>query len=396
MLHRLRVISIVLIAVQAVSLWGQQPASIELPLSSPDILNVGDLRPTNRASAELPVTNRSGNPVRVTVKPGTMFRGRAGGGGGQDVMTLSAASLVIPPAGAGGGGGLGKLALDVLCVEANRPPFHNGDAMPFVPRVPDQLAHVVPLVERLDEGVQSLDSQIARLAGSVTLQVEGGASRIQYNGAPLSTADAHLLDAADWSPGTAGQATGRLNRAVVVQFALWSLTDNYTQADLGARLKDPQYAFAQPRAASISWAVRRLLETSGFKPQLFETGSVDNLYNRGVALLEGDDARGAADAFAGALAIEPGHYASLFNQGLAEARLQRMPIARLLWRRAAQVNPGDADVWLNLGAAAYQLGDLPDAESCYARAAGIPGHDKAAEQWLERVRLRLQGGNAKL
>ena len=241
-------------------------------------------------------------------------------------------------------------------------------------------------------GMDAVDAQLGELAQGVRLRQDGEQTIIDYEGQPLSQTSSHLLRAVDWSLDEQGGTRGVLNRSVVVQFALWALTDNYTELDLARRLHEPQFAFAQPREASIRWSVRHLLKRSGLKPQLFDAYAPEVAYNNGVDYLQRGDWQQAEVAFFAALERRPDYPIAVFNLALTYSLGGQWDRAQQAWRRAAQVLPEDPDTWYNLGAVTYRIGEFEQAADQFAQALEIDSSHADAIHWLPRAQERLHGG----
>ena len=169
-----------------------------------------------------------------------------------------------------------EVVIEYLCVEPERPDPNSTTVW----RMSDQtrlgrmdVARLRAAVLEISRALAKVDAEAAELARHVALIEKDGEWDIEYSGPPLTEAQANFFRTVDWSRSGIGETVGKLNRPMVVQFALWALTHNYRQEDLSRRLAEERFAHMQPKEASLRWSICHLLAQAGYSRDLFLTAA---------------------------------------------------------------------------------------------------------------------------
>lgn len=283
--------------VAAWSVFAQETTAIAVLPERPASLEIGMLEPSGPEHAVLPVRWTGTGRVQVSIPPGTVFLS-AGGGGAQGVMTLGGASgmvrgdisspvrhadapgLAIELVAASGETGSApvssrqwtEIPLSIVCFEEKKPDPQPITRWRLASAQEVYLQGLGPLrreVQQLAEATARVDREIDDLAGKVHARRQNGDWLLEYDGEPLSGTAAHLFLSADWSVAADGRVSGVLNRSVVVQFAVWALSDGATRTQLVARLSEPRFVDLQARSRSLRWSIEHLLNEAGLDVRTF-------------------------------------------------------------------------------------------------------------------------------
>lgn len=375
-LRQLLAISAVLLAIWS-CLQAQEPVVVEFPFVSPSPIRTGDLHanPNSSLRPQLPVRNSGNRSVLLRIRPGTYFAGS----GTQAVMTMTSAEATVPALSSV------SIPLQVLCTQATRPDPGPDSRWYAVRDVSPQVAEKQSHLRRIVEGLAPIDTEIRALAPSVRIQPGESGQTVQYDGIPLSQERAHLLRIVDWATDEQGLTAGELNRSIVVQFAFWVLTDNYTEHDLARRLCEPRFASAQAREMSIRWGIFHLLASSGFKPELFEANSPESFYNRGVDALRANNLQTAEDMFLDSVDRRPDYVVALFNLAMTYSLKGQYDQARQAWERVTQRLPNDPEVWYNRAVVAFRIGQFDEAARFFHKVTDLAPTHALALEWLPRA-----------
>ncbi len=92
---------------------------------------------------------------------------------------------------------------------------------------------------------------------------------------------------------------------------------------------------------------------------------------KGNILLAQDSHADAAQAFAAAIAIDPGYASAYMNLGQAMRRAGNLDAALAAWNQYVLLSPQSMDGWIQLAAAASALGDTQQAQSYLERAVAL-------------------------
>jgi hypothetical protein len=282
------VIAAALLAARCV--LAQETTAIVVLPEQPANLEIGLLKPTDQEHAVLPVRSTGPTPVQVSIPPGTVFLPV---GDGQGVMTTGGAGGMVKsdiPVSTRHAGAA-RSAIQFVAASGETAPAPDPDRpwteipvsiVCFEEKRPDpqpatrwRLASAQEIdrqglgwlrrdVQEIAAAAARIDRQIDDLAGRIHSRREDGQWHLVYDGEPLGETAANLLLSADWSVAADGRVSGVLNRSVVVQFAVWTLSDGATRTQLVARLSEPRFADLQARSRALRWSIEHLLTEAGF------------------------------------------------------------------------------------------------------------------------------------
>ena len=164
-----------------------------------------------------------------------------------------------------------------------------------------------------------------------------------------------------------------------LQYADLLLTQNATDADALFFKAKAELANKKPAAAL---ALINTLES------LLEVKTAPFYLLKGNVLFSQDSHADAAQAFAQAIAIDPGYAPAYMNLGHAMRRAGNLDAALAAWNQYVLLSPQSIDAWTQLAAAASALGDTQQAQAYLERATALDANNLPL--WLALGKLHAE------